>query len=96
VRDAAKTSLAWVATAPADEIAATVAPFFPDIPRDRAACIIQRHRDLNLWARSPVIPEEGFRRLAAAMQSGGVIDAAPDWSDCVDVSLAAAASSANP
>lgn len=89
-------TLAWVAAAPADEIAATVAPFFPDIPRDRAARIIQRYRDLNLWARSPVIPEESFHRLAAAMQSGGVIDAAPTWADCVDVSLAAAASPAKP
>lgn len=58
---------------PADEVAATVAEFFPDLPHAVLARAITGYRDSGLWARSPALPVTAFVTLKAALLTGGLI-----------------------
>ena len=51
---------------------------------------MDRYRALALYAPDPVLRREGFDRLQTAMRSGGALDHAIPFEDCVDNSLAEA------
>jgi NitT/TauT family transport system substrate-binding protein len=88
--------LRWIATTPGSEIAHTLADYFPSVPRDIFAAAMDRYRALGLYASDPVMPREGFDRLQAAMRSGGALDRAIPFDDCVDNSLALTATGRHP
>jgi len=83
-------TLGWFAATPALEIAATLAPYFPDVPKPLFAHCIERYRGLNLWASDPVIRREGFDRLQAAMRSADTLTRAIAFEACVDTAIAEA------
>jgi NitT/TauT family transport system substrate-binding protein len=78
----------WLSEHSADELAALVAPFFADIPRDLLATALARYREAGIWSRAPDISREGFDRLAASLLSGRFIAQRPSYDDCVEQSLA--------
>lgn len=82
--------LRWIAATPGAEIAAVLAPFFPDHPPALVAAALDRYRGAGLYAPDPVLRQEGFDRLAAAMVSGGALAAPIPFARCVDTSLAEA------
>ena len=84
-------SLAWIAQAPAEEIAATVAPLFPDVPRAALAAALARYQAAALWSPTPHFPRAAFEQLRGAMQSAGVIKGAPAFEVCVDEAIVARA-----
>jgi NitT/TauT family transport system substrate-binding protein len=84
---ATRRTLTWVADHSAGELAAAVAPFYPDIPRDILSSAYQRYKEAKLWSRTPEISRDGFVRLADSLKSGGFISRDHRYEDCVETSL---------
>jgi len=84
---ATRRTLDWVAAHSAEELAAAVAPFYPDVPPDLLTSSLGRYRDAGLWARSPDVSRPGFDRLAESLKSGELITHMHSYEDCVDQSL---------
>ena len=80
-------ALRWMAEAPGTDVAHALAAFFPDVPLPIFATAMDRYRGLGLYAPGPALRREGFDRLQAAMLSGGVLQRAIPFEDCVDVNL---------
>jgi NitT/TauT family transport system substrate-binding protein len=81
---------AWLAAHTADELAAVVAPFFPDVSPAVLEHALRRYREAGIWSARPEISRQGFTRLADSLRSGGFISAAPRHEDCVDQSFGSA------
>jgi len=77
----------WLADHGAEELAAVVAPFYPDVASDLLASSLRRYHDAGIWARSPEVSREGFARLSASLLSGGFISRNYVYGECVDQSL---------
>ena len=86
----------WLAQAGAEEIASTVAGFFPALPSARLARCIARYKALGIWSTDPRYPREAFERLQAAMLSAGAIRRAPGFEACSDTALVEAALAETP
>jgi len=82
IRGLART-LAWFDEAAPVAIAATIAPFFPDLPADLIARCVARYRALRLWTRDPRFPPEALTRLETAMLSAGAIRRSPGYAGLV-------------
>ena len=77
----------WLADHGADELAAVVQPFYPNVANELLASSLRRYHDAGLWAQSPEVSREGFARLSAGLLSGGFISRIHSYEDCVDQSL---------
>ncbi len=75
--------LEWLYANPASELAAAVAPFFPDVPKDILARSLDRYKQAGLWSRETKMNPQGFGRLAQSLHSGGFIARMPGYDDCV-------------
>ena len=64
--------LAWLYANPAEELAAGVATFFPDVPKDILARSLGRYRDAGLWSRETRMIPQGFARLGQSLHSGWI------------------------
>jgi len=79
--------LAWIYGSPAEELAAGVATFFPDVPKDILARSLGRYRDAGLWSRETRMIPQGFERLGQSFVSGGSLARMPRYDDCVELIL---------
>lgn len=79
--------LAWVAAHGADELAAAIAAYFPDIAPDVLAEALGRYRAAALWAATPAMSHQGFARLADSLVSGAFLSRLPSYEACVEDSL---------
>lgn len=79
--------LQWLYSHPAEELAAAVTSFFPDVAPEHLASSLRRYRDAGLWAREPTMSREGFVRLGDSLHSGGFIARKPSYEACVEQSL---------
>jgi NitT/TauT family transport system substrate-binding protein len=77
----------WLGDHSAEELAAVVAPFYPNVASDILTDSLRRYRDAGLWARSHEVSREGLGRLSASLLSGGFISRSYAYEDCVDQSL---------
>jgi NitT/TauT family transport system substrate-binding protein len=84
---AIRRTLAWVAEHSGEELADTVAPYYPHVARELLAASLGRYRDAGLWARAPAVSRQGFARLADSLKSGGFVSRQHTFEDCVDQSL---------
>jgi len=78
---------AWIQHADPAEIAATIAPRFPDVPQHRLRRALSRYQALGIWAETPRFPQDALDRLAAAMISSGAMTHHPGFATCVDSEL---------
>lgn len=90
VRAIGKT-LQWINAAPAEEIAAAIASFFPALDRGLLARALERYRSQRVWGHDPALPKDGFDRLGRSLVSSGFIRRPPDFAECVDNRVALAA-----
>ena len=74
----------WLAEHSAEELAAIVAPFFPDVARDSLVDSLTRYQKARIWSHDPQISRVGFARLAESLVSGGFLTHTPRYEDCVD------------
>jgi NitT/TauT family transport system substrate-binding protein len=84
-------ALAFVYAAPAAEIAASVAPLFPDVEAPVLTAALARYQAARLWPETPHFPEAAFTQLRGAMKSAGVIGREPSFDECVDPAIVARA-----
>ncbi|MBL6454315.1 ABC transporter substrate-binding protein [Belnapia sp. T6] len=84
-------ALRLIRTAPAAEIAALIAPRFPNMPEAHRTRAIARYQGLDLWGAGPRFPREAFETLGAAMLAAGAITHIPPFEDCVDEAIVAEA-----
>jgi NitT/TauT family transport system substrate-binding protein len=84
---AVRRTQSWVGDHGGEELAAVVAPFYPDVASDLLASALRRYHEAGLWARRPEVSPEGFARLCASLLSGGFISCSYAYEDCVDQSL---------
>lgn len=81
-------TLAWVAEADGNAIAATIAGYFPDVPTAVLARACARYKALGIWGRNPHLPRAGYDRLRASLVSGAFVSPGTDYEVAVDNSLA--------
>ena len=80
---------------PATQIAAVVGPeFFPALPLEAYARIIENYRNSNLWASTPALPVAAYTRLKAALLAGGLISHDIPYEVAVDKDLSLLGNSA--
>jgi NitT/TauT family transport system substrate-binding protein len=84
---AVRRTQSWLGEHGAEELAAVVAPFYPDVASDLLVGSLRRYREAGVWGRSPEVSREGFARLAASLLSGGFVSRLHAYEDCVDQSL---------
>jgi NitT/TauT family transport system substrate-binding protein len=63
----------WVRTAPADEIAAREAPFFPGVASGILAAAVQRYQAIGCWEGGIEIPRDLYEQALNVFQSAGAI-----------------------
>ncbi len=78
----------WLQCQPAAEIARAVASYFPALDHGVLTRAVARYRTQVVWGGDPVLPEDGFDRLAGGLVSGGFLRRPPVYADCVDNRLA--------
>ena len=74
---------AWLSSNSADDLARSVASFFPSIPTDRLSRSFGRYMQARIWADDIAVSRQGFIRLAESLRSGGFISSVPDYDTCV-------------
>jgi NitT/TauT family transport system substrate-binding protein len=84
---ALRDALAWIADAEPAEIAATIAPLFPDLPQPLLARALGRYRANGIWTADPRFPRAAFDRLLTSMASAGQLPRLPSFEDCVDEAI---------
>jgi NitT/TauT family transport system substrate-binding protein len=77
----------WLRAHDAKDLAATVAPLYPDVAREVLTSSFERYLQGGLWSRSPQVSPQGFARLGESLVSGGYIARTPIYQDCVDRTL---------
>ncbi len=82
-------TLRYLSIAPADEVAATVQSYFPDVDASALARIVNGFRESGLWPSTPAFPVDAFVRLKAALLSGGLISYDVPYEHAVDAELSA-------
>ena len=78
----------WLRRAEPEQAGDAVSPYFPELAREALIGAIGRYQALRVWGEDPVLHQEGFDRLKAALLSGGWITRDTPYSRCVDTLLA--------
>ena len=84
---------AWVQEHTAEEIAAAIAPQFPDSDLSVLTAVTQRHLDIDAWNAEPRMEQAALERLETVMEGAGELTRAQwvDYSAIVDNTFADAA-----
>ncbi len=77
----------WVDTHSAEDIAKTIAPYFPDNDIDLLTEVTKRHKDIDAWNTNGIMTEESFNRLQDVMESAGELEKRVVMSEIVDNSF---------
>ncbi len=78
----------WLHAEPVEPLAEAVAAYFPALDRLALTGALARYKAQGVWGTAPVLPEEGFDRLARALLSAGYLRRPVPFADCVDNRLA--------
>lgn len=81
----------WAANHTSEEIAAVVAPFFPEIADEVLINTIRNYKAIDAWQQTPLISEEGFRFLQEVMFAAGELFEFVPFEQLMDNSIAKAA-----
>jgi NitT/TauT family transport system substrate-binding protein len=81
-------TLKWVHGTTGEQIAAAVASYFPDVPRQRLEKALGRYKAIGIWGKDPRLPRSGYERLRAGLVSGGLVKAGTPYETGVDNTLA--------
>lgn len=81
----------WMARASATEIAAVIAPAFPEIDAGIRERAIERYLRQGTWNRDPVLTRAGYETLQEILLGGGFIQRRHPFETLVDTAIAAEA-----
>lgn len=74
----------WVQENSAEDIAAVIAPFFPDADPTVLASAIARYKEIEAFSPTPIITQYGFDNLQRVMESAGELPAHAPFEVLVD------------
>ncbi len=83
-------TLMWVSYQSPGWLAEVIAPYFPDVPRQRMVAALQRYKQLGIWGQSARLPQSGYERLRQSLVSGGFVATGIPFETAVDNALAEA------
>jgi NitT/TauT family transport system substrate-binding protein len=78
----------WLAQASAAEVAAVIAPAFPDIAAPLLTRIVARYRAQGTWPDDPRLDRVGYERLQEILLAGGFIKARHPYELLIDTEIA--------
>lgn len=78
----------YVYSAPADEIAEVIAPYFENTDLDLIATVVERYRSQESFAKNPILDEKEWENLQNIMEEAGELPAHVDYKQLVDTSFA--------
>jgi NitT/TauT family transport system substrate-binding protein len=64
----------WTAAAPVQEVAALLAPYFPDIAMPALVSAVERYRRLRIWKTTPVIEPAAIDKFEDILVEGHVLE----------------------
>lgn len=84
----------WLALAPAAEVAALVAPAFPEVAPEVQRAVIARYQAQSTWAADPILRAPGYEYLQQILLDGGFITKRHRYEDLIDTTIARAVTGA--
>jgi NitT/TauT family transport system substrate-binding protein len=84
----------WLAGASAAEVAALIAPAFPDVAANVRTAVVARYLAQNTWATDPILRAPGYEYLQQILLDGDFIQRRHRYEDLIDTSIAQAVVSA--
>jgi len=84
----------WLAGASAAEVAALIAPAFPDVATNVRTAVVARYLAQNTWATDPILRAPGYEYLQQILLDGDFIQRRHRYEDLIDTSIAQAVVSA--
>jgi NitT/TauT family transport system substrate-binding protein len=78
----------WLAHAAAADVAALIAPAFPDLAPDVRQAAVARYLGQATWAADPILRAPGYEYLQQILLDGGFITRSHPYADLIDVSIA--------
>lgn len=86
--NALQRGMEYVNTHTAKEIAAVIAPQFPDTDEETISIIVERYKEQDTWKSDLVFSEESFTLLQDILKEAGVIESYAPYSDLVNTEFA--------
>jgi NitT/TauT family transport system substrate-binding protein len=80
----------WLAAARAEEVAAVIAPAFPDVDPELRRRAVARYLAQQTWAADPILRRPGYEYLQQILLDGGFIRRPHPYQDLVDTAIARA------
>jgi NitT/TauT family transport system substrate-binding protein len=77
----------WLHRMTPETVAGVIRTYFPSVSVDVLSAAVARYRSLQIWGRNPILPEDGYERLKAALVAGGFARGTP-FEIAVDNSIA--------
>jgi NitT/TauT family transport system substrate-binding protein len=81
----------WVERHSAAEIAAAIAPSFPESSPELLAVVVRRYKGQNTWNTNPVLKKQSFQAMQRIMKEAGELDKFVPYERIVNASFAAQA-----
>lgn len=81
----------WVQDSSVAEIAAELAPFFDDTPKEVIEGVVKRYKEQGSFALDPIVDEKEWNNLLDVMESAGELKQRAEYAKLVDTSFAAKA-----
>lgn len=81
-------ALRWIATSPAEAVAALLAPYYPEWTHASLTGLIATYQPLGIWPADPLIPRAEWEHYNAIYQATGLEKLSVRYDDYVDSSLA--------
>jgi NitT/TauT family transport system substrate-binding protein len=78
----------WLARASAAEVAALIAPAFPDVAPEVRRAAVARYLAQSTWAADPILRAPGYEYLQQILLDGGFITRRHRYEDLVDDGIA--------
>src|SRR5690625_3234675 len=78
----------WVEEADADEIARVVQPYFEDTELEMLASSIERYKEQDSFATSPLLSEDAWENLQAIMEEAGELPKYAPYEELVNTDIA--------
>lgn len=78
----------YVYSAPADEIAEVISPYFENTDLELIATVVERYRVQESYAKDPILDEEEWENLQNIMDEAGELPKRVDYKQLVDTSFA--------
>lgn len=71
-----------------EEIAAIIAPQFPDTKEDRIAAIVSRYQEQDTWKEDMIFSEDAFTLLLDILDESGQLTTRPEYEKLVNTAFA--------